>query len=943
MPTASTKPSPPASSPTVYRKNYRPHDFHITHTELWVDLDFATTTVRCRHQVQRRAATADELVNNLVLDCEAMQIVSVAIDGAPLSPQQFAQDARTLTLFAPPPQCTVTIECQIAPAENTALSGLYQSADILCTQCEAEGFRRLAPAIDRPDNLATFRVHLRADQARFPVLLSNGNPLAREDWVDDLTADLAMNWAADEPGRHTVVWDDPFPKPTYLFAMVAGDLACRSAQFTTMHGRTIALNFYAAARDLDKCAHAMTALQHAMRWDEEVYGREYDLDLFNVVAVEDFNMGAMENKSLNIFNTRYILADARMATDADYENIESVIAHEYFHNWSGNRVTCRDWFQLSLKEGFTVFRDQQFSAAMGSAGVKRIDDVDVLRAQQFKEDRSALAHPVRPESYQEINNFYTVTIYNKGAEVVRMLHTLLGAHRFRLATDYYFQQHDGQAVTCDDFVAAMAYAARMTDATDATEATDRTARTMPWAFEPAAFTRWYAQAGTPRVQVATHYDAKQQQYTITLTQTCAPTADAPTVAKADFVIPVRVALFTADGAKMSLGPAGDERLLVLTQRQQPFHFSAITEPPIPSLLRDFSAPVMLEQTPRALDWAVLLQHDDDPFNRWEAGQKLYCQHILGAVAAGIDAPSDASSVKLPSTTPRAPDSTPLFTAFAAIIRTAARRQPDDAAFVAQLLTLPATSYLCAQVKPIDPHAIIAARQQLKQALAIAHHDELLACYHQCQRAQNGQPEPAQMAARALRDLCLDYLCAVDDATARDLCQQQLVGPCMTDQIHALANIARSARPDRADWLAEFYQQWQDEPLVVDKWLQVQAIVPQRATLGEVEQLTAHASFDARNPNKVYALIFGFSAGNPYGFHAADGSGYAFTAKWIAQLDRNNPQLAARLAGAFNGWQQYLPRLQQRMQEQQQYLAARRPLSRDVAEIVGKNLATDWVG
>ncbi len=868
---------------TIYLKDYRPPDFVITHSDLNITLGFETTVVHGRHKAVRKNASA----GNLELHCELMEVQSIAVNGTRLDAGQFSQSDSRLIIYDTPQHFTLDIVNTIDPSQNTALSGLYQSGDMLCSQCEAEGYRRITPGIDRPDNLAIYKVKLSADKSTFPVLLCNGNLVE----------------SGDDKIFHYTIWHDPFPKPTYLFAIVAGKLNCLEDHFETMNGRIVNLKFYARDRDIEKCAHAMASLKNAMRWDEQVYGREYDLDLFNVVAVDDFNMGAMENKSLNVFNTKYILADSKMATDDDFQNVEGVIGHEYFHNWSGNRVTCRDWFQLSLKEGFTVFREQAFSADMGGRGVKRIDDVNALRAHQFKEDASPMAHPVRPDSYQEINNFYTATVYDKGAEVVRMIRTLLGSELFRKGTDFYFEKFDGQAVTTDEFVCAMETVSNQ----DLTQ-----------------FKHWYSQAGTPRVEIETHFDSDNACYEIKMRQTCPATPGQEH--KQPFVIPIKTALFSAAGEKLLLNDNVDELTLILDKSEQSYKITGIDNPPIPSLLRGFSAPVEMNLPLSDDHLETLLTHDDDSFNRWEAGQKLFLKQLLGDIA-DIQAGAPCN------------ENERLARVFTATLSAAPTDNSDDRAFLATLLTLPNAAYISEQISPIDPVAIELSRKQLKTFLATSTQDKLLACYHRCQSMNTGKPDVDQMAARALRDTCLDYLNALNDHESQSLCLTQLKNSrCMTDSASAIAGIANSLRDDKQQLLDDFYQRWSAEPLVVDMWLRAQATFAHHSTLHTVKKLTEHPGFDFTNPNKVYALISGFTHGNPFCFHAADGSGYQFITRWIEKLDPINPQVAARLVSALNGWSKYKSGIRGKMKKTLVEISSLPNLSRDVHEIVEKNLA-----
>ena len=869
---------------TIYLKDYRPHPFRIAETVMVVDLDMKETRVETTHHVIHRQQESAPLT----LDCEAIDIVSVHVDGRKLDQGSYSQAENQLTIHEVPADCSVKICNTLDPSANTQLSGLYHSGTMLCTQCEAEGFRRITPAIDRPDNLAVFRVILRGPRNHYPVLLCNGN----------LLRDETRN------GIHETEWLDPFPKPTYLFAIVAGDLSCMRDQFTTVSGRQINLHFYAADRDIEKCEYAMGALKRAMRWDETEYGREYDLDLYNVVAVSDFNMGAMENKSLNIFNTKYVLADPAIATDADFHNVESVIAHEYFHNWSGNRVTCRDWFQLSLKEGFTVFRDQCFSADMASPGVQRINDVNVLRNHQFPEDAGPLAHPVRPAAYQEINNFYTTTVYNKGAEVVRMLRTLVGKGPFRQGTDLYFERHDGQAVTTDDFVAAIADAS-----TRETE------------LEPDGFKNWYDQAGTPEVTARGSYDATSRRYTLTLRQHCPATPGQSD--KKPFVIPVAAALFGADGVKQAPGNGQGETVLVLSQPAQSFVFEDIGQPPVASLLRGFSAPVKLEDGLDEAELATLFRHDDDPFNRWEAGQRLFQKSILDNLVRLQDGAA-----------PRYEES------LLALVGGLLTTPGDDLLLAARLLSLPGESWLGELSKPIDPQGIAKARLGLQQRIASAHFDSLNTLYQKLQSANDGSMSRRQSGIRALRDVCLTYLASLDTRDTQELARTQFHSAHnMTDRHSAMVAIADSSAADREALLEAFYRQWQDEALVVDRWFRVQATARQSRILEQVRGLADHPAFESTNPNRVYSLLVAFARGNPSGFHRSDGAGYGFIAEWVCRLDPVNPQVASRLVSALTSWRDMIPELAHGMKSALGEIHAMERLSPDVAEMVSRALKT----
>ncbi len=879
-----------ASPKPIHLKDYQPPAFLVDQVELDFDLRERDTRVRSRLRLRRNPAHPDPRAA-LRLDGEALKLLHIAVDGRALAPAEYRLDAESLTLPAPPDRLLLETEVEIQPQLNTALEGLYRSGDKFCTQCEAQGFRRITYYLDRPDVMAPFRVTLRADRKRYPVLLSNGNPIASEPLED---------------GRHLATWEDPFPKPAYLFALVAGDLAVVEDHFITASGRDVTLRIFVEPENLDKCAHAMRSLKKAMRWDEERYGREYDLDIFMIVAVGDFNMGAMENKGLNIFNAKFVLARPDTATDRDFQGIEGVIAHEYFHNWSGNRVTCRDWFQLSLKEGFTVFRDQEFSADMGSRGVKRIEDVRLLRAHQFAEDASPMAHPVRPESYIEINNFYTVTVYEKGAEVVRMLARLLGPETFRRATDYYFERFDGQAVTTDDFVQCMA---------------DASGRDLE------QFKRWYSQAGTPELKIRGEYDAATRQYRLRVAQHCPPTPGQ--AEKLPFHLPIAVGLLDAHGQEMPLRQAGSERiettaLLELTETKQTFVFEDIGEHPVPSLLRGFSAPVRIEYPYEESELRFLMTHDSDDFCRWDAAQTLALRLLLarvGALAHGLPLPPADGFIEA--------------------FRHALLDREADRALLAEVLTLPGESLLAEEMEPIDVDNIHAAREATRRELAERLRDELIAVYHGCAEPGPYDLEPASIARRALKNRCLDYLASLDDAETRNLLLAQYhAAHNMTDVMAALSLIADGTLPQREEILADFRQRWSDDPLVLDKWFSVQALSSRPDTLERVEALMSDPAFSIENPNKVRALIGAFASGNPVRFHAADGEGYRFLVDRVLELDELNPQVAARQIRVLSRWRHYDDHRQALIQAQLERLLEHPGLSRDVYEIVVKSLGDD---
>ena len=872
----------------IYLSDYRPPAFLIEQADLHFDLGEAETQVEARLTIARAPGTASEAP--LVLQGEHLQLEALVLDGQSLDPDAFRVTTETLTVDQVPDRFELGIHTRLRPQDNTELAGLYKSSGNFCTQCEAEGFRRITYFLDRPDVMARYTTTLSADREGYPVLLSNGNLVAQGDTPD---------------GRHWARWEDPFPKPSYLFALVAGKLSWIEDEFVTASGRRVGLFLYVQPHNLDRCVHAMQSLKRAMRWDEEIYGREYDLDRYMIVAVDDFNMGAMENKGLNIFNSKFVLARPDTATDMDYQNIEGVIGHEYFHNWSGNRVTCRDWFQLSLKEGFTVFRDQEFSSDMSSRAVKRIQDVNLLRTHQFREDAGPMAHPVRPDSYVEINNFYTATVYNKGAEVVRMLRTLVGADGFRRGTDLYFRRHDGQAVTTEDFVRAIE---------DANEV------------DLQQFRHWYSQAGTPRVRVERRYDPVARTYALMLEQDCPATPGQPD--KPPFHIPIKTALLGGDGRPLPLRLYGEpkttstERLLQLCESQDSFVFHDIAVEPVPSLLRGFSAPVRLEVDYSDAELAFLLANDDDPFSRWEAGQQLAVRLLLDLAAAW--------QVRGEMHVPEA------FVEAAAAVMNARRLDP---AFRALALTLPNETYLAEFMPVIDPEALHTARQFLRRHLAESLRPAWLEQYHALWQPGAYCVDAESVGKRSLRNLCLGYLMELDeDFEVRDLCLTQYRdGSNMTDVLAALTALAQrqDAIADRS--LDEFYERWQTDPLVVDKWLAVQATSRRPDTLERVRELTLHPAYNVKNPNKVYALLRSFGQANPVCFHVSDGAGYRFFGEQIAHVDALNPQVAARLVGALNDWRRYDDSRQLQMRRTLETLRDTAHLSRDVREIVGKAL------
>lgn len=879
------------TAPTICRKNYTPPSYWVDTVEMGFDLDPAETRVATRISLTRNPAASKR---ELMLFGEEVELVQLRMNGKLLSKRSYKLEAGCLRIVNAPDSVILEIETITHPDQNTSLMGLYVSSGNFFTQCEAEGFRKITFFPDRPDVMAKYTVMLRADKEKYPVLLSNGNLIEEGDLGD---------------GRHYAIWEDPFKKPSYLFALVAGKLVCQEEKFKLKSGREVLLQVWVEAGNLDKTQHAMDSLKNSIRWDAERYGLELDLDRFMIVAVGDFNMGAMENKGLNIFNTKFVLANSAIATDADYANIESVVGHEYFHNWTGNRVTCRDWFQLSLKEGLTVFRDQEFSADMigtdSGRAVKRIEDVRVLRQAQFPEDAGPMAHPVRPDSYVEINNFYTVTIYEKGSEVVRMYQTLFGREGFRKGMDLYFARHDGQAVECDDFRAAMVDA----NGRDLTQ-----------------FERWYSQSGTPRVSASMHYDAGAKTLELTLAQSCPATPGQS--GKLPFHIPVAVGLLDSAGRDMPLRldtdpDAGGRTTMVLelTQKKQSFRFWDVAEKPVPSLLRDFSAPVILEFEYSDAELAFLMAYDSDAFNRWEAGQRLATRRLLAL--------TKTMQANLAPTIDSA-----LSDAFQATLNDGAL----DTAFREVALTLPSETMIAEQMEVVDPQAIHAARQFLRKTLAQTMRADFVASYKANQTPGAYSPDPAAAGKRALKNMALSYLAELDDADAHALMQQQCNDANnMTDRLAALSGLANSHAPGRNAALAKFYSDFEQEALVIDKWFMLQAMA--RTTDVEVVRgLMQHHAFTLKNPNRARSLIFSFCNGNPSRFHAADGSGYTFWAEQVIALNAINPQVAARLARSLDRWRKYAPALRAKMRAALQRVAGTPKLSKDVLEVVTKALA-----
>jgi aminopeptidase N len=871
LPDAGTVPEAPLS-PThvaIRREDYRPPDWLVPEIALKFTLGIEKTRVQAKLTVERNPKGSQDAP--LLLNGDELKPLGVWIDGAPS--ENWTMEGGDLLIPLDQDRHEVGIDTEISPAANSRLMGLYASNGMLCTQCEAQGFRRITFFPDRPDVLSKYRVRMEGDAARFPVLLSNGNPVASGE---------AAN------GHHWAEWEDPFPKPCYLFALVAGDLKANRDSFTTMSGRKVDLAIWVREADLPKTAHAMASLKAAMAWDERVYGREYDLDLFNIVAVSDFNMGAMENKGLNIFNSAYILADQETATDADFDNIARVVAHEYFHNWSGDRVTCRDWFQLSLKEGFTVFRDQSFSADMGSAPVKRIEDVRVLRAAQFPEDAGPLAHPVRPDSYIEISNFYTATVYNKGAELIRMLATVLGPEKYRAGTDLYFERHDGEAATCDDFVKALEDASGV---------------------DLAPFKIWYSQAGTPKLRTRLEHDAGAKTATLHLEQHVDPTPGQPV--KEPMPIPLKTALI-GESSGHEICP---ERLIVLDQPQQSIRFDNVVEPPLLSINRNFSAPIIVEAQRGAGELERLAQLDTDPFARFEAMQELMMRTLVGgARGEAVDAESVVRAVEA-----------------------TLKSNSLDAAFKAEAIMLPGEALIADRLQVVDPDAVHASREALRRELGSKLGDALLNA-HRSDGVEGHDLSPAAKGVRRLRTVALSLLSSGDERKGASLAKAQFDrANNMTDRQGALGVLVSLDAPERQAALDAFYERFKDDALVIDKWFALQAAAQRKDTVDQVLRLSTHPDFKITNPNRLRALAGTFGA-NHWAFHSPDGRGYAFLADMILNADKINPQIAARLVPPLGRWRRYEPKRSAMMRQALERIAAMPGLSKDVFEQVTKSLA-----
>ncbi|XP_021820785.1 puromycin-sensitive aminopeptidase isoform X1 [Prunus avium] len=881
----------------IFLKDYKLPDYYFDSVDLNFSLGAEKTIVSSKIAVFPRVEGSS---SPLVLDGQDLKLLSVRINSKELKEEDYHLDSRHLTLKSlPSGTFTLEILTETYPEKNTSLEGLYKTSGNFCTQCEAEGFRKITFYQDRPDIMAKYTCRIEADKSLYPVLLSNGNLIEQGDL---------------EGNKHFALWEDPFKKPCYLFALVAGQLESRDDTFVTRSGRKVALRIWTPAQDVPKTAHAMYSLKAAMKWDEDVFGLEYDLDLFNIVAVPDFNMGAMENKSLNIFNSRLVLASPETASDADYAAILGVIGHEYFHNWTGNRVTCRDWFQLSLKEGLTVFRDQEFSSDMGSRPVKRISDVSKLRNYQFPQDAGPMAHPVRPHSYIKMDNFYTVTVYEKGAEVVRMYKTLLGSQGFRNGMDLYFKRHDGQAVTCEDFFAAMR------DANNA---------------DFANFLLWYSQAGTPVVKVASSYNAEARTFSLKFSQEVPPTPGQPI--KEPMFIPVAVGLLDSTGKEVPLSSVHHDgtlqsvanngqpvytTVLRVTKKEEEFVFSDVSERPIPSLLRGYSAPIRLETDLTDSDLFLLLAYDSDEFNRWEAGQVLARKLMLNLVA---DFQQNKPLVLNPK--------------FVHGLRSILSDLSLDKEFVAKAITLPGEGEIMDMMEVADPDAVHAVRTFIRKQLAHELKAELLSTVENNRSTEEYVFDHPNLARRALKNIALAYLASLEDSRCTELVLNEYRSATnMTDQFAALAAIAQNPGKTRDDILADFYSKWQEDYLVVNKWFALQAMSDVPGNVENVRNLLSHPAFDLRNPNKVYSLIGGF-CGSPVNFHAKDGSGYKFLGEIVMQLDKINPQVASRMVSAFSRFRRYDETRQNLAKAQLEKILSTNGLSENVFEIASKSLAT----
>jgi aminopeptidase N len=876
-----------AETAPVRLADYHPPEFLVDTVHLDIRLDPKATRVTARLALRPNGAGA----RTLALVGDELKLISVALDGARLSPDGYRATPSLLAIeHVPDGPFTVEIETEIDPTHNTRLMGLYRTGSAYCTQCEAEGFRRITYFLDRPDVLAVYTTRIEAPRAEAPILLANGNPVE--------------SGVVSGTDRHFAVWHDPFPKPSYLFAMVAGDLGVVTDGFTTLSGRKVELRIYCEHGKEPRCAYAMEALKRSMRWDETAFGREYDLDIFMIVAVSDFNMGAMENKGLNVFNDKYVLADPETATDVDFAHIEGVIAHEYFHNWTGNRITCRDWFQLCLKEGLTVYRDQEFSADMRSRAVKRIADVRTLQARQFPEDAGPLAHPVRPEVYYEINNFYTPTVYEKGAEIVRMLKILLGEEGFRAGMDLYFDRHDGQAVTIEDFLAAFV---------------DATGKDL------SQFKLWYAQSGTPEIVARGNYDQRKKTYTLTVSQNCPPTPGQPV--KAPMHIPLRFGLVGPNGEDLSIESAGGAEIegdvIHLTEASHAIVFNGVATRPVPSLLRGFSAPVRLSIDLSPEDLLFLTRTDSDPFNRWQAAQMLAIRDLVGRTAAAVRGQDMAVD-----------------RAFVEALGEVADDDRLEPAFRAQVLQLPGEADIAREIgRDVDPDAIAVARGRLRSAIADGIGARLAGLVDRLGSKEPFSTDAAAAGRRALANTALDLMVANgDEAAIERVVTRFYTADNMSDRLGALSILTGSALEARFAALETFYERYRDDALVLDKWLALEAMVPAPATLDRVRALIDHPAFSLSNPNRIRALVGSFASGNQTQFNRADGAGFDFLADFVVDLDRRNPQTAARLLVSFRSWRALEAKRRAHAEKALKRIAAVAELSADIRDIVARMLA-----
>ena len=890
----------------IFLKDYRQPDFWIPSIDMRFTLDEEKTRVNAKTRFERNTTFASKSAP-LVLHGEGLHLIRVALDGNELGPGRYQVSETTLTIHDVPDRFDLEIETELEPQKNLSCEGLYKSSGMFCTQCEAESFRKITFFLDRPDVMSVFTVAIEADRSKYPILLSNGNPVSRRDLGG---------------GRHEAVWKDPHKKPAYLFALVAGDLGVLESDYVTRSGRKVKLQIFARKGLEERCQHAMDSLKWSMKWDEDTYGLEYDLDIYMIVVAEDFNMGAMENKGLNIFNANYVLAEPKTATDHDFDAVTAVVGHEYFHNWTGNRVTCRDWFQLSLKEGLTVFRDQRFSADMSSEAVKRIEEIIRLRTHQFAEDASPMAHPVRPSSYISIDNFYTLTVYEKGAEVIRMIETIVGRDGFRKGMDLYFKRHDGQAVTTEDFVAALA---------DANEV------------DLTQFRNWYDQAGTPVITVTTEHNAAKELYTVTIEQRC-PTTPGQ-MAKKPYHIPIAVGLVGADGRDMTLqlesgsrhssgsGSAGVPARMVssghgqhtmvlhLRDERQSFIFTGIKEKPVLSLLRGFSAPVRVEYQYSDEELALLIRHDSDSFSRWEAAQVLAVRVVKELVAdrqSGRALHDPASFVE----------------AFASLLED----RKSDSAFVSYMLQLPAEQYLAQFFASVDVDAIHEARQHLSSAIARRYRTQFAQLFARLEKEGTEGLGPIPTGRRALKNTALFYLAKLEDKESLELAlRQRREAKTMTEELGALEALAHVSSPARQNAYDEFYAKWKSEPLVMNKWLAVQAISQREDTVERVKQLAKDPIFDKNNPNKIYSLYAAFCRFNQVRFHEASGAGYRLIADQVIEIDERNPQVAARLMAGFGSWRTVDSKRQALIRTELERILAKQGLSSNVFELASKTL------